>query len=271
MKNRLIALAALALVATGCLYIYKLEVPANRTWPAADLTAAAFHTLNGTVEVATTADTTVSAAITRRCFGRNRADAEAHIDDIVITDTITGGRLSVVATAPSASARNYGADFEIALPAGLALDLRSSNGRLAVVGARSGITARTSNGAVSLTGTAGTTTINTSNGAVAVAVHSGSITINTSNGAVDCDLVLLEATGHCRIETSNGHVTLRLPADVSARFDLATSNGDVTVGTGFGSVSYTVSERTRKTGTIGSGAAEVAVKSSNGSVTLLPR
>lgn len=270
MQRRLIALAALALLAAGCLYVYKLEVPTDRTWPAAGLTAASISTLNGRLTVAATADTTVAAAITRRCFGRNRADAEAHIDNIVITDTIADGRLAVVVTAPS-DPRNYGADFEIGLPAGIALNLHTSNAAVSVAGARAGITARSSNGAVSLIGTAGPADLTTSNGTVVVAVHTGSITIGTSNGAVECDLALLDPTGHCRIETSNGRVTLRLPADVSARFELTTSNADVTVAAGFGSVSYTRSERTRKSGAIGSGAAELTITTSNGDIIVQPR
>lgn len=269
MSRLLPALAALALLAAGCLYYYKLELPETRSWPA-ELDAAAFHTQNGSVEVTTAADTTTTAFITRRCYGRSRADAEAHIDDIVITDTLADRRLDFRVTAPSGP-RNYGANLELNVPRTAALDLHTSNGSITVTGTAADITARTSNGAVTLTGTTGAADINTSNGAVAVAVHSGSIAIVTSNGRIDCDLAQLGATGHTRLRNSNGHVTLSLPADASARFDLETSNGDITITPGFGSVSYTKNERTHKTGSIGSGAAELTIKTSNGDIIVRPR
>ena len=257
MTRLLPALAALALIATGCLYFYRLELPETRTW-SAYLDAAGFQTLNGSIEVTATADTTTSAFITRRCYGRSRADAEAHIDNIVIADTLADRRLELRVTAPSGP-RNYGASLELSVPRTAALDLNTSNGSITVTGTAADITARSSSGAVALTGTAGAADISTSNGAVAVAVHSGSIAIVTSNGRIECDLALLEATGHARLRTSNGHITLSLPADASARFDLETSNGDITITPGFGSVSYTREERTHKTGSIGSGRSEERV------------
>jgi len=67
-------------------------------------------------------------------------------------------------------------------------------------------------------------------------------------------------------------VTLLLPADVSCTFDASTSNGEVTVvASGFGSVNYTLSERTHKAGTIGSGASTVNIETSNASVTIRAR
>ncbi|MFO7639453.1 MAG: DUF4097 family beta strand repeat-containing protein [bacterium] len=269
MLRRIVAFAALAVLATGCLYYYKLEVPSERNWQA-DITSARFRTLNGSVDVLIGTDTTTTALVTRRCFGRSRGDAEGHIDDIVITDTVADRRLDFLVTAPTGP-RNYGADLDITLAPAAALELHTSNGAVSIVGVRSGIAARSSNGRLELTGTAGTADLNTSNGAVTVAVHTGSITISTSNGEVACDLALLDATGHCRIETSNDNVTLRLPADVSAGFDLETSNGDITIVPGFGSIEYTLQERTRKTGSLGSGAAALTIKTSNGNITVRPR
>lgn len=288
MKRLLLALVALALIAGGCLYFYRLEVPETRTWSAA-LDAAAFHTLNGSIAVTTTADTTTTAFITRRCYGRSRADAEAHIDNVVVTDTLADRRLELRVTAPSTDPRNYGASLDITLPRTAALTIETSNGSISVTGTAADIAARTSNGAVTLTGTTGgvdistsngavtltgttgTAVIGTSNGAVTIAVHSGSIGATTSGGRIDCDLARLEATGHARLRTSNGRVTLTLPADASAAFDLETSNGDITITTGFGSVSYTKNERTHKIGSIGSGAAELTIKTSNGDIVVRPR
>ncbi len=270
MTRRLSLLAFAALLAAACLYVFKLEVPYPHSYSAAGITDYSTTTKNGTVEMTATADSVISVNITRRCYGRNREDAEAYIDNIVITDTVEGGRLTVDADMPSGD-RNYGADFVITAPDSVRVNLHTSNGSLTVTGMTGGGSVRTSNAAVTLTGTSGSFSLSTSNGKVSVRVHTGGVDISTSNGAVDCDLTGLGPTESALIRTSNGAVTLLLPADVSASFDASSSNGEVTVAPGFGSIAYTRQDRDHKTGTIGSGAATIEIETSNGAVIIRPR
>ncbi len=271
MTRRLIPLVLIAVLTAGCLYTYKLELPETRTYPAAGIGSVSVITKNGGIAVSATADTLITADITRRCYGRDKADAEGAIDNIVITDTVVETELQFEADMPGGS-RNYGAEFEVQASDSTWLHLTTSNGDIALTSMIAGAAASTSNGDMSLLDTRGQMVLNTSDGNVTVQVHYGGITIETSNGIIDCDLAELGATESAILETSNGNVTLSLPDDVSAEFDASTSNGDVTiVGFPSGSVKYDTSERTHKAGTIGSGASTIEVSTSNGNVIIRAR
>lgn len=257
------------LLALACVYTYKLEVPETRTWPAAGVAFLSARAGNGHISVTAAPDTLITALITRRCYGRNKADAESAIRNVAVTDTVAGGELALTAEMPGGN-RNYGAYYDITAPAATRLALQTTNGAISATGLVSGIAAWTSNSGIELTGTAGTASLATTNGKVIVRVHSGAASITTSNGKVECDLAGLGPTEDAAISTTNGKVTLFLPADVSAGFDAATTNGEVTV-SGFGTVTYDVSERTHKRGRIGSGASSVNIKTSNADILIRAR
>lgn len=271
MKRTCLTVIAGLLAATACLYVYRLEVPETRTWTADGVTALDLATRNGNVTATAVAVESIAATLTRVCYGKNRKDAETYLDEITITDTVESGRLKVAAEMPQGP-RNYGCSFDFTCPDTLALDIYTSNGAVTVTGLARGMDIRTSNGRIELSGTTGAAVLNTSNGAVTLRVHSGPTRVGTSNGAVDCDIAALDSAEDVEIETSNGKVTLLLPRDVSCAFDLSTSSGDVTVvPENFGPVAYTLSERTHKKGTIGSGASTVTVETSNGDITVRAR
>jgi len=259
----------LALLGLACLYTYKLEIPENRSWPASGITAISIATGNGRIAVSAAAETTISARITRHCYGRDKADAEQAIRNVTIFDTIVGTELMLEAEMPSGN-RSYGAHFEVTCPESLRLSLTTSNGGVSLTGMRAGADATTSNGSIALLNTAGAMNLATSNGTVTVQVHRGPINVSTSNGAVECDLAQLGPTESATLKTSNAKVTLLLPADVSATFDAKTSSSDVTI-TGFGVVEYEISERAHKKGRIGSGASTLQVETSNADILIRSR
>lgn len=276
----------MALLAAACFYI-PAEQTETREWPSSGITRIDAGTENGAITVRARADTGIKALITRSCRGADRADAEKHLADILVTDSTHGGTLFLRADLPNVSARSYGAEFDIVAPAATALDLETSNGAVRIVGMNADVTARTSNGAMEVANSVGAINLNTSNGAVTLtstvgaavvvttngrvtaAPHEGSIDARTTNGAVDCDLARFDTTDAATLRSDNGRVTVSLPAGVSVSFDAATSNGSVRV-EGF-SVNYTLDDAAHKRGTIGTGRATLTIDTSNGDVTIRPR
>jgi len=246
---------------------YTLKMSEGRAWPAAGVTRFEATTENGGIEVTAATADSIAAEITKSVTGKDSADAAAHLKDITVTDDVASTTITLRATMPSSTVRNYGAAFDVTMPSGIAVDLATANGAIAVTGTMSDVEARTSNGAVTVDGTRGQLTLQSSNGAVAVSDHIGSVTATTTNGGINCGLALPEATQSAVLETSNGGVTLTLPADAAVTFDARTTNGTVTV-EGFASVSYTRNENTHKAGTIGGGGADVDISTSNGNVTI---
>ena len=231
---------------------YELELTENRAWPTANLTELDASTINGGIAVLGTQDTLITVVITKRCNGEDSTDAASYMNNIVITENISGSMLSLDADMPDDSARGYLCDFDFTAPPDIILDLVTVNGGISVIDMTGGLDVLITNGAISTTNL------------------EGSINGTTTNGSIDCDMALLGTSDEAVLTTTNGSVTLSLPSDVSASFDAETTNGTVTV-TGFTTVNYTINETDHKAGTIGAGDAMITISVTNGDVTIEAR
>jgi len=267
--NRLVrrSLPAVLLVA-ACLYTYRLELPETHTYPATGISALSAETKSGDVTVAAAADTTITVEVGKYAYGRNRADAEKAIANVVYSSTIVGDELRLKADMPSGP-RAYGCQFTISVRETTALNLSTTNGDVAVSSTRGPITASTTNGDVELTGTAGTASVSTTNGKLTVSVHRGPLHGATTNGAVDCDLAALGVAEDVGLATTNGKVTLLLPDGVSAVIDATNTNGTITFNDF--TVIYEEQTATHVRGRIGSGASSITITTTNGDVTVRRR
>jgi len=267
-----LVLAAILMAGSSCFVgyrDYKLELEEYRAWSGAGITDFSAETENGKIAVtAVQVDVdSISAVVTLSCTGKDSADAAAHIDDITVTEEVTATSVSLKADIPNDPRRDHGASFDVSMPTGLKVDLKTANGGVAVTGTMSETKVKTTNGNIMTDGTRGLLTLTSTNGGVTVTDHQGSADVSTTNGGIDCSIELPEATQSADLEASNGRVTLSLPAVAAVTFDARTTNGSVTV-EGFADVDYTTNEGTRKAGTIGSGGAEVEISTSNGNVTI---
>jgi DUF4097 and DUF4098 domain-containing protein YvlB len=260
-------LPAVLLVA-ACLYTYKFELPEPYTFPATGISALSAETKNGAITVTAAGDTTIAVDVLKYAYGRNKADAEKAIANVVFSDVIVGGELRLRADMPSGP-RPYGASLTIAARESTDLALSTTNGDISVSSTRGSIAASTTNGDVELTGTAGTATVSTTNGKLNVQVHSGAVEGTTTNGRVDCDLAALAPTESVGLATTNGGVTLLLPADVSAVIDATNTNGTITI-YDF-TVIYEQQTTTHIRGRIGSGASTITITTTNGDITVRRR
>ncbi len=248
-RNLFLLLLGVMLVAGCVVYNVQADQPDTKTWPAAGITAIDVRADNGAISVRASTDTVVSARITRSCKGTSQADAEAHLADIIVGDSMSGTTLYLWGKVPQGNARSYNTKFEISAPAACLLRIE------------------TANGAVTLDSMAGAATVVATNGAVGTVAHSGSIGVEAANGAIDCDVAALAAGEAAALHSANGRVTLYLPAAASFAFDITTSNGRANVD-GFTGVNYSTNEATHKVGIVGAGAAAVTLRSENGNVNI---
>jgi DUF4097 and DUF4098 domain-containing protein YvlB len=121
---------------------------------------------------------------------------------------------------------NSGARADVQVPAGAILELSTSNGHLGVSGATGDVTARTSNGRIEIMGSTGRFKLDTSNGSIEVKSDSAVVAAQTSNGQITFTGAL--AQGDHSFRSSNGRITLTLPASASFRVNADTSDGRVT-------------------------------------------
>jgi len=256
------------LLALCCIYAYRLEQTEFRSHDAAGISRMSASTGNGSIAVSAGPDSVITAAITKRAFGRDSADAAQAIANVTVTDEAQAGQYSLRARMPGGN-RNYGASFQVAAPESVALTLTTTNGNVTVSAMLAGITVSTTNGNLSLTGTAGTAGLSTTNGNVTVAVHQGGVNVQTTNGNVECDVAGLGATETVTIATTNGNVVLLLPADVSATVDLKTTDGTITIH-GYDPV-FEKQTKDHIRAKLGSGASAVTVSTSNGDIRVASR
>lgn len=138
-------------------------------------------------------------------------------------------------------------DFEVELPAGVALEAETVNGDIDAQGLRSDAEVSTVNGRIDLstTGVAEASSVN------------GDVTLKFGRGTW---------TGTLEAETVNGAVVVELPADGDLEFEASTVNGEITSDFPI-TVQGKVSPRELR-GTIGKGGRKLELETVNGDVKL---
>jgi hypothetical protein len=169
-------------------------------------------------------------------------------DDVDYEVTQIGDTISITADEKSDGLFNFGssagASIEIIAPSNTVLDLKSSNGRVEVRGIHQSGSLKTSNGRI-----------------IAVDVI-GEYQLDTSNGSIEFDGELT-AGGNSDFDTSNGNITIKLRGTPSVTLDASTSNGSVNSDMAITTESF---GDNHIKGKIGDGAAELRVRTSNGSI-----
>ena len=268
MRDQLRRFLPILLLAVACLYTYKLEVPETHTYAAAGISRLHAKTQNGAISVTASPDTVIIDSVLKYAYGRDKADAEEAIENVVYSDTVVGDELTVKAEMPSGG-RPYGASFTITVPDSTELSLATTNGDVSVTNTVGDINVSTTNGNVELTGTMGTASVSTTNGRLNVIVHDGACYGATTNGAIDCDLAALRPTEAVGLSTTNAKVTLLLPDDVSALIEATNTNGLITI-YDF-TVTYETQDEHHIRARIGSGASGITIVTTNGDIVVRSR
>jgi DUF4097 and DUF4098 domain-containing protein YvlB len=181
-------------------------------------------------------------------YAPTEAEARAIVSQITLTTT--GGRIR--AEGPQMRREvSWSASFEVLVPRNTALTLKAQNGGL------------------SIANFSGNANMQTVNGGVAIADASGDIRGRTQNGGISVDLTGRSWSGRgLDLETTNGGVSLNVPADYSAELETGTVNGGMRIDfpvTVQGRLSQQI--RTR----LGSGGPPIRAVTTNGGVNVRRR
>lgn len=238
----------------------------------------------------------VNGAITISESDRGDVQVIAHVkarteERLQLTNVIVNrddlDNLTVGVEWPDGRKNNEGCSFEIELPNAENVTLRSSNGKITVVGLSGTATLETSNGSVRVEGFAGDVEADTSNGSVKIHNVDGAIDADTknggieiteakhqviadtSNGSVKVKLADDDSAGPVKIDTSNGSVTLELNSAFAGKLSCRTSNAKIRLDGLDGKV---IDDGKRsKTVQFGDSMIESRIKTSNGSITVKQR
>ncbi len=242
---------------------------------------------NGELSVRPGSDGRVAATVTVTGVGATRPDAEADRANVVTTLAETGNSvvLRAVYKPDPTNPRNRGASASLTVPAGSALELATSNGKVSVTGISGAIRIRTSNGETTVDGATAGVDVETSNGAINVTGSQGPLALTSSNGGIRIDATSAAvkaatsngeiaftgslAAGQHSFETSNAAISLQLGADASFGLDLETSNAKIRVG--YPVTTTGTAEETRLAGRVGDAPmASISARTSNAAITIQP-
>jgi hypothetical protein len=178
--------------------------------------------------------------------------AQDLMKQLEIREETSESRVRIEVRAPrSFGVSGFEVRWTVKVPRGVIVDLRTSNGRVALTGLQGEVRASTVNGGIEGRG-----------------LDVTSLEATTVNGGVDVELTsALTSTGSVTLEAVNGGVELALPGGSQASVVARVTNGGInTSGLDF----QTTGEQTRRRfeGTLNGGGARVSLQTTNGGVRL---
>lgn len=168
---------------------------------------------NGQIDVKGTQGSEVKVKAFREVTSNSDEDAQQRLKNVKMREDVSSDRVFIQAqtggTDHMGFGRGLGIRWEVEVPAGLTVTLKTMNGGVRLDDVNGKITAATTNGNVS------------------GAAVSGELQGSTVNGSVS--LTLDEVSGDVRLTTVNGAIRLEVPSTANADLDAATVNGGVSV------------------------------------------
>lgn len=191
-----------------------------------------------------------------RIHAIKRASSQEALDAINIDIHQSGSGVSIVTRTP----RNDGSGF---------LDfLFGNNGNTAVeydvtVPHTSDLKVDDTNGAISVSSVTGRIELGTTNGRIEALHCGGSVNASTTNGAIRAELVQVGGANKMEFETTNGSITLTVPATFGAEVSAETTNGSIHSDLPVATRSFS---RRELRGTINGGGVQLGLHTTNGSI-----
>ena len=139
-------------------------------------------------------------------------------------------------------------EFTVRLPRGVHTQINAVNGGLSVEGATAQVIARTTNGGVT------------------VRSSGGPVQARTTNGSIEAAMGTATLADDLSFTTTNGSITLTLPAAINAQLEMRTVNGRLSSDFPI-TVRGPISPRQLNT-TLGSGGRKLELRTVNGSITI---
>ncbi len=301
MKKLLFLLCATALVFAGDSSRYREDF--HYTYPQTAGGRLTLDNFNGSVEITGWDQNTVDVS------GTKYAESESLLRQMQIQVSSSGNMVRIKTTRPDPHHGNMGAKYVVRVPRRTELeDISSSNGSLRVEDIEGNARLATSNGSVHLGKIRGNVEAHSSNGNVEVNDVKGNVNFRTSNGSVHADAVagtfeaetsnggirahledteagrpirLSTSNGSIDLEvnslrqndvvatTSNGTITVRMPANMNASLH-ASTNSNGSVRSDFDVLMHGGElSKHRIEGTIGGGGPRIDLTTSNGNINLL--
>ena len=232
---------------TGCVAGERRTVHISRTWDASAIKRIELREVDGEVRIDAASPNTISLDATVHSWMKRpdpRKDNQGFFETSVEGDTLVIGRHERMHFSFFNRDR-LSIDYELKVPAQLALDLRTVNGRIVTRGVD------------------GTTDVTTINGSIDIETPgSNELTAHTVNGRIETKFA--KDFRGASLKTVNGRVTATLPASASFIGDFSQVNGDFEAAFPLSIHSHPGSRRV--TGEVNGGQHELKITTVNGDI-----
>lgn len=255
---RLMMVALFLTAVTSSLSAATVRDTFDETWNVAAGGRLELSNENGSVEIRSWDRSEVRVRAEIRLKAGSSRVAEEAMEEFRIRTSREGDRISISSRKPRSgegflswlAGRNVEVDvkYDVMVPARFDVDIE------------------TVNGSIEASSLSGIVELDSVNGRIVVERSRGAVSAATVNGSINVELVDVARSGQMNFSTTNGSITLSLPADVRANFDAATTNGKITSDIPLTTDSFS---RSRVRGTLNGGGTPISVRTVNGSVRLV--
>lgn len=203
--------------------------------------------VDGAINVFPATGSQVEVRAKREARSRSDKAAQELLARMAIIEEVTPDRVKIETPEPPREGfrQRHQVEFQVNIPAGLVVSLRSANGGIRLENVDGQLTAASTNGGITGHGVSGTVDANTVNGGIV--------------------LGLTAITGDVKVVTVNGGIRLDLPTTINATLDASAVNGGVSVQEDF-PLAATERARLRLAGTINKGGPTISVHTTNGGI-----
>jgi len=231
----------------------QVSVQWDKTYEVAADATLEIRNTNGRIDVRTHAAPTITVKAQRTARAVSEQGARELLARTSLEASASTTRVTLVTPRNSglAMGQHITIDYDVLVPATVAVTLTNVNGR------------------VDVDGVAGPAELETVNGRI---IARGIATLRkaeTVNGSVDLDLAALPSQG-ARVETVNGSVGVAMPSTTAADVSVRTVNGGISVD-GFGQVQDRERRRRHYEGRINGGGPTLRIETVNGGVSVNAR
>jgi len=217
-----LVLVAVLLISVGLTPTVHAETATERFEQTVDVTAGVEITLrntNGKVEIRTWDHDAVEIVAEKRVRVRDRDASQEALEAIEIQIDRSNGKLDIRTELPRDSSGVVAWLFGRHVEASVSYELRiPASAHLDVV---------TVNGSVLSSGPEGEQRLRSTNGRITVERAHGAVDARTTNGSIDVELSEALSQANINVSTTNGSITVHIPADLKGTLEARTVNGTV--------------------------------------------
>jgi uncharacterized lipoprotein YehR (DUF1307 family) len=181
--------------------------------------------VNGYIDVKTWEVESVEIEVDERIKAPDKDRAEEIADEVRLAGRRVGSELRIeIDYGDSYHLRRYYAcNIDVRLPAGIDVELRTTNGKIEIARMDRDVRAGTTNGSLHLVGCGGDAVLTSTNGKVSCGPVAGELTASTTNGSIEIE----GASGDVDASTTNGGISLEIERGAGCDISASTTNGRV--------------------------------------------